>query len=215
MIEGGERPFGIVLAGGQARRMGGGAKPLLTLPGGGPLIDDILARIAPQCSGMAISTGSRDPRWKAYPYPRIADAGTSSSGPLAGVLAALDWLEENRPEVRWLLSVPGDTPFLPRDLVLRLTAALHGGGAEIACADSEGRVHPVVALWSCQIREDLRRSLAAGEYRVRDFQSRFTVTTAVWDNEPVDPFFNINTPKDLKTAEELIRDHPSLRLSES
>lgn len=206
MIEGSERPFGIVLAGGQARRMGGSEKPLLTLPGVGPLIDSILARIAPQCNGVAISTGSQDPRWKVYPHPRIADSGATSAGPLAGVLAAFDWLEANAPGVRWLLTVPGDTPFLPGDLVSRLAAALREPDAKIACAASAGRVHPVAALWSIEVREELRLCLAAGQHRVRAFQSRFAVETAVWNSRPVDPFFNINTPEDLRAAEKLIQD---------
>lgn len=194
-------PFGLVLAGGAARRMGGCEKPLLRF-GDGTLISAVIARVAPQCQSLAINTAGHDHRWADYPYDLLPDAVTPRVGPLGGVLAGLEYLSADPGVEQWLLTVPGDTPFLPSDLVQRLDVARRCAETLIVCSASCGRSHPVVALWSTQVRASLVEALRhRGQRSVRDFQAEIGVAVAEWSATPVDPFFNVNTPADLVEAE--------------
>jgi molybdopterin-guanine dinucleotide biosynthesis protein A len=123
---------------------------------------------------------------------------------LAGILAGFDWAAIHRPKAQWVLSAPGDCPFLPRDLVARLLQAIHVEGAELAVAASQGRSHPVIGLWGVASREAMRQALVAeGLRKVQDWTARCRVATVVWPVEPFDPFFNANTVEDLAEGERL------------
>ena len=198
------RPFGLVLAGGQARRMGGGDKALLPV-GGRSIMARIADRLQTQCDGLAVSGGGPVSRWAPHADLMLADLTPGRAGPLAGVLAGLVHLETTGQPDRLLLTVPGDGPFLPTDLVDRLSDAKSRVGAATALAASDGRLHPVAALWSVGVRRSLEDALAEGLRGVLGFHARVGYATAVWPAEPVDPFFNINTPEDLATAEALTR----------
>lgn len=187
----------VILAGGQARRMGGGDKPLLTLAGR-TLLDHVLERIRPQVAAIALSANGDSSRFAAWGLPVLADTLPGQPGPLAGVLAGLRWASQTVPAARWLLSVPGDTPLLPGDLVARLQAAL-SPDAPVAMAASGGRLHPVVALWPLTLADALEASLRDGEGGVFRFAARFGVAQADFAASP-DPFFNINTPEDLQAC---------------
>src|SRR6185312_1953915 len=126
---------GVVLAGGLARRMGGGDKPMRKIAGK-TILDRAIARLAPQCSELIINANGDPERFGGFGLPVIADDVADYPGPLAGILAALDWAAANRPDARWILSAPGDCPFLPRDLVSRLEAARAAQDAELAVAAS-------------------------------------------------------------------------------
>ena len=127
-------------------------------------------------------------------------------GPLAGVLAALEWTAKNRPQTQWVLSAPGDCPFLPRDLVQRLHEARSAEGSQLAVAASGGRSHPVVGLWSVSLRDELRHALVEEDMRkVGGWTARYRLAVADWPVEPVDPFFNANTAEDLSEAERLAK----------
>jgi molybdopterin-guanine dinucleotide biosynthesis protein A len=127
-------------------------------------------------------------------------------GPLAGILAALDWTAANRPEIAWVASAAADSPFLPHDYVSRLHAAREAADLPLACAESGGRTHPVTGLWAVALRGDLRHALVAEDMRKIDrWTARHGVALAGWPVEPVDPFFNANTPEDLAAAERLLR----------
>jgi molybdopterin-guanine dinucleotide biosynthesis protein A len=145
--------------------------------------------------------------------PVIADDVPDYAGPLAGILAGLDFIAAYLPEARFAVSVAGDTPFLPTDLVARLHLAREQDGAEVACARSGGRTHPVVALWPIAIREDLRKALVGEDLRkVTRFLERHSLAYADWPVEPFDPFLNINEPTDIAAAEEISRTaHPASR----
>jgi len=192
----------VVLAGGLARRMGGGDKPLRML-GGRPLLDHVLARIAPQVPEVILNANGDPGRFAALGLPVVADPLPDHPGPLAGVLAGLDWAAA-RPGVTEVLSVPGDCPFLPGDLLARLEAARRAAGLPMACAASGGRTHPPVALWPVALRGELRAALLAGERRIDRWTARFGCAAADWPTEPVDPFFNANAPEDLAEAERLL-----------
>jgi molybdopterin-guanine dinucleotide biosynthesis protein A len=194
---------GVVLAGGLARRMRGGDKPLREI-GGRTILARVIARLEPQCECLAINANGDPQRFASFGLPVIADSVKDFPGPLAGILAALDWAAANRPSAAWILSAPGDCPFLPRDLVARLSRALVAENAEIAVAASEGRSHPVIGLWSVASRDALRRALVVeGLRKVDHWTARHRLATVAWPAQPLDPFFNANTVDDLAEAERL------------
>jgi molybdopterin-guanine dinucleotide biosynthesis protein A len=188
--------LGLILAGGLARRMGGGDKAL-RLVGGRTVLEHLLERLTPQVDQVIVNANGDPARFA--PLPVVPDSLPDNPGPLAGVLAGMEWAAVHDPATRWLLTVPGDAPFIPRDLAARLHAASQG--ARIACAASCGRTHPVVALWPVALRAELRRFLEDGERKV----GKFTADAAIveWPAEPIDPFFNVNTQAELETANRL------------
>lgn len=195
--------LGLILAGGQARRMGGGDKAMLRV-GGTTILDRAIARLAPQCARLLINANGEPARFAASGLPVVADDVTGFHGPLAGILAGLDWTAENAPGIEWVASVPGDCPFLPRDLVARLHAARAEAAVPLACAASGERYHPVIALWRVELAADLRRALVGeGLRKVETWAARHGVAVAHWPGTPVDPFFNVNTPDDLVQADRL------------
>lgn len=194
--------IGLILAGGLARRMGGGDKALKPLAGR-PILAHVVARLAGQCSDLVISANGDPARFAAYGLPVAADTVPGFAGPLAGILAGLEWLATERPETAWLLSVAADTPFLPEDLALRLHEACAASGKPIACAASAGHEHHAIGLWPVALRQDLRQALAAGERRVGRWAHAQGVTAVEWSAVDGDPFFNVNTPEDLAEAERL------------
>ena len=194
---------GVVLAGGLAQRMGGGDKPLREI-GGRTILARVIARLAPQCDCLLLSANGDPLRFASFGLPVIADGVKHYPGPLAGVLAGLDWTAAHRPRAEWILSAPGDCPFLPRDLVVRLRQAVSAQGAELAVAASQGRSHPVIGLWKVALREALRQALVVeGLRKVDDWTGRYRVATVAWPADPLDPFFNANTIDDLAEAERL------------
>jgi molybdopterin-guanine dinucleotide biosynthesis protein A len=195
--------LGVVLAGGLARRMGGGDKPLREL-GGRPLLAHVVARLRPQVDGLLLNANGDPARFAAFDLPVVADGVPDYPGPLAGVLAALDWAAEHRPGLEWVVSVPGDSPFIPHDLVARLHAARQASGVPMACARSGGWTHPPIGLWPVALREELRAALLADERKIDRWTARFGCASAEWPDTPLDPFFNANTPEELAEAEALL-----------
>jgi molybdenum cofactor guanylyltransferase len=192
---------GLVLAGGLARRMGGGDKAMIRI-GRETILERALGRLAPQCASMIINANGDPARFACFGLPVVADDVAGFAGPLAGILAGLDWLAANAPAVAWLASVPGDCPFLPRDLVTRLHQARVAAGTPLACAKSGDWRHPVVGLWPVGLRADLRRAVVAeGLRKIEMWTARHGVALADWQPEPVDPFFNVNTPEDAAQAQ--------------
>ena len=199
----GVRIPGLLLAGGLARRMGGGDKPMRTI-GGRTILDRVIARLAPQCDGLILNANGDPARFAAFGLPVIPDGVADFPGPLAGILAGLDWAAANRPEVQWMLSAAADCPFLPRDLVLRLHRGLVEQDAELAVAASDGQSHPVIGLWSVSLRDELRHALVVEDVRKIDrWTARYRLATVTWPVKPLDPFFNANTIEDIAEAERL------------
>ena len=187
--------------------MGGGDKARIAI-GGVTILHRVLACVAPQCTSLVINANGDPARFADTQLPVVADSVPDFAGPLAGILAGLDWAARQMPECEWLASVPGDCPFLPNDLVARLHAARAAAGTPLACARSgEGR-HPVVGLWPLALREDLRRAIVAeGLRKIEIWTARHGVAIADWPAELVDPFFNVNTPEDAAKAEEIAAQH--------
>jgi molybdenum cofactor guanylyltransferase len=194
---------GVLLAGGLARRMGGGDKPMRTI-GGRTILERVIARLAPQCDGLILNANGDPARFAAFGLPVIADGVADFPGPLAGILAGLDWAAASRPEVKWMLSAAADCPFLPRDLVSRLHQSLVEQDAQLAVAASDGQSHPVIGLWSVSLREELRHALVVEDVRRIDrWTARYRLATVIWPVSPLDPFFNANTVEDVAEAERL------------
>jgi molybdopterin-guanine dinucleotide biosynthesis protein A len=195
---------GVLLAGGLARRMGGGDKPLRTI-GGRALLELVIERMRPQVAALVLNANGDPTRFTAYGLPVVADSIPDYAGPLAGVLAGLDWAAEHRSDCPLLVSVATDAPFLPRDLVARLVAGLQAEGADLACVASGGQAHPVIGLWPVRLRDDLRQALVdEGIRKVDVWTARYRLTTVAFSDQPIDPFFNANRPEDLNRAEALL-----------
>jgi molybdopterin-guanine dinucleotide biosynthesis protein A len=198
-----ERPrtVGLVLAGGLARRMGGGDKALIRI-GGEAILDRVLAVLRGRCDPIILNANGDPARFVRYGLPVIADSVPDFAGPLAGILAGLDWAAAHAPGTEWVVSVPGDCPFLPPDLVERLHAVRAEAGTPLACARSGEWRHPVVGLWRVDLRDGLRHALTVEDLRkIEIWTARHGIAIASWPNQPVDPFFNVNTPDDLAAAE--------------
>jgi molybdopterin-guanine dinucleotide biosynthesis protein A len=200
--------LGLVLAGGLARRMGGGDKPLTRI-GGATILSRVLDRLKPQCTRVVLNANGDPARFADTGLPVIPDDVPDFAGPLAGILAGLDWAAAHAPEVAYVASVPGDCPFLPRDLVARLHQARVAAGQPLACARSGEWRHPVVGVWPVALRADLRHALTQEDLRkIELWTARHGVALADWPAAPVDPFFNVNTPEDAAAAERLALQHP-------
>lgn len=197
----GQDIVGVIIAGGQASRMAGlavdGDKCLLPLKGG-VILDHIIARLRPQVAALALNANGDPGRFADVGLPVIADT-VLEVGPLAGVLAALEWAEATHPRARRVLTAPADTPFLPLDLAARLADALDRHKAAIAIPTTGGLDHPLASLWSTGLADDLRAYLAAGGRKVTGWADRHPVVRVPFDHEPRG-FFNINTPDDLAAA---------------
>jgi molybdopterin-guanine dinucleotide biosynthesis protein A len=194
---------GILLAGGLARRMGGGDKALLKA-GGIALLAHAVAALRPQCEGLVLSANGDPARFAGFDVPVVADDVPGFMGPLAGILAGLDWIAA-RWDVPLAVSVPADMPFLPGDLAARLMDARAKDSAVIACARSGDRTHPAVAVWPVSIRNDLRHALVVEDMRkVEAFMQNYSRAIVEWPIEPYDPFFNANDPSDLAAAETIL-----------
>ena len=196
---------GVVLAGGLSRRMGGGDKCLRPLAGR-TILARVIERARPQVAALMLNANGDAARFAAAALPVRADVVEGFAGPLAGVLTGMAWARECVPGARWLASFASDAPFLPRDLVARLLEGLEAGRAEIACAASGGRSHPVFALWPVALMDDLRRALVEdGLRKVDAWTARYRLIEVEFACEPIDPFFNTNRPEDLAEAEALLR----------
>jgi len=196
---------GVLLAGGLSRRMGGGDKCLRGL-GGKPILAHIIARAAPQVGQLVLNANGDHQRFDAFGLPVAADVVAGYAGPLAGVLTGLDWAAQHAPGTVWLASFACDAPFFPTDMVARMLAAIEEQGADMACAVTHGRSHPVFGLWPLRLREDLRRAMVEEDMRKVDrWTARYKLVEVDFPDVdspagPLDPFFNTNRPEDLDEA---------------
>jgi len=202
----GPSTLGLILAGGLARRMGGGDKARIRI-GGVTILGRVLACLQPQCDRIIINANGDPGRFADTGLPVVPDSVPDFAGPLAGILAGLDWAAAHASDVTDVVSVPGDCPFLPVDLVERLEVARAKAKLPLACARSGDWRHPVVGLWPVRLRDDLRRALAEDLHKIEVFTARHGVAIADWPAKPIDPFFNVNTPEDVVQAELIAAQH--------
>src|SRR5262245_3398351 len=177
--------LGLVLAGGLARRMGGGDKALINIAGV-PILDRVLERLRPACTQIVLNANGDPARFSRWGLPVVADSVPDFAGPLAGILAGLDWTAAHAPDIDTMVSVPGDCPFVPKDLVTRLHVARASANTPLACARSGEWRHPVVGLWKVSLREDLRHALVAQDLRkIEVWTARHGIAIADWPDAPV------------------------------
>lgn len=194
-------PVGVILAGGQATRMGGGDKGRLPL-GGQTILDHVVARLRPQVADLALNANGDPDRFADLGVPVVADSVGGFSGPLAGVLAGMDWAADKG--ATHIVTAAADTPFFPGDLVPVLMAAAEAQSKPIALAKTDNGRHPTFGFWPVDLREDLRRSLSDGLRKVVLWTDAHGTANAEFPVERFDPFFNVNTPDDLAEAERLL-----------
>jgi molybdopterin-guanine dinucleotide biosynthesis protein A len=200
----GERVVGVLLAGGQARRMGGGDKCLRPL-GAATILEHVIVRARAQVAALVLNANGDPQRFAGFGLPVAADVIEGFAGPLAGVLTGMAWARARRPECPWIATIATDTPFFPTDLVARLLAAVEGAAADLACAASGGRAHPVFGLWPVRLADDLRAAMVdEGIRKVDVWTARHRLAEAAFATDPIDPFFNTNRPEDLAEAERLL-----------
>ena len=203
---------GVLLAGGRSRRMGGGDKCLRPLAGQSVLAR-VVARARPQVAALVLNANGDPDRFAAYQLPVVADGVADFAGPLAGVLTGMEWARANAVDCPWIATFPTDAPFLPADLVARLAEACWADDADLACAASAGRRHPVIGLWPVRLADALRRALIDEEMRKIDrWTERYKLAVVEWPSTPIDPFFNANSPEDLIAAERLIAGNGRIEL---
>ena len=192
---------GLLLAGGQSRRMGGGDKCLRVL-GGQTVLARIIEIARPQVGKLILNANGDETRFSDYDVPVAADVVEGFAGPLAGILTGLEWARANAPECQWVASFACDAPFAPTDLVSRFLSAVADDEADLVCATSAGRDQPVFGLWPVRLAEELRTAVIEEDMRKVDmWTARYRLARVDWPTEPVDPFFNVNRPDDLDTAE--------------
>jgi molybdenum cofactor guanylyltransferase len=192
---------GVLLAGGQSRRMGGGDKGLLELAGR-PMLGHVICRLRAQVGAIVINANGDASRFAAFGLPVVPDTVTGFVGPLAGVLAGMRWSAVKAPDARWIVTAAGDAPLLPGDLVARLIAAVEGRSGTIALAQSHGELHPVIGLWPVALADDLEEQLRGGVRKVLHWTDRHGTVPVPFPPARVcgidiDPFFNANTPQEL------------------
>lgn len=197
---------GVILAGGQSRRMGGGDKSLRDISGA-PMLRHVIERLGAQAGRLVINANGDPARFAAFGLEVAPDTVEGFAGPLAGVLAGMQWAREHTPKARWIATAATDTPFFPADLVVRLAGACGHDEGMIALAKSGERVHPVFGLWPVALADDLEKAVRdEGLRKVMVWVERHpnvevAFRGAVVDGVEIDPFFNVNTPEDLETAE--------------
>ncbi|SMX44382.1 molybdenum cofactor guanylyltransferase MobA [Actibacterium lipolyticum] len=193
---------GVILAGGKATRMGGGDKGLKVV-GGKRLLDHVIERLSPQCAPIALNANGDPARFAEFALPVLPDSIADHPGPLAGVLAGLDWAAGIG--ATHVVSAAADTPFFPADLVARLSEQA-GGFALAASRDADGKLwrQPTFGLWPVALRDDLRGALENGLRKIVMWTDQHNAGLAEFPATPFDPFFNVNTPEDIAQAEALL-----------
>ncbi|HET6621969.1 MAG TPA: molybdenum cofactor guanylyltransferase MobA [Dongiaceae bacterium] len=201
---------GVILAGGRAQRMGGGDKGLHRI-GGTTILARVIERVLPQVGALVLNANGDPARFAPFGLPVAPDTVPDFAGPLAGILAGMEWAAAHHPQARHIVSVPADGPFVPRNLVQHLATALENEDAEIAMAASGRQRYPVIGLWPLALRDNLRRALVEENmHKIDAWTARFRLAVADFPATPIDPFFNANTPEQLAEAEQLAALHPAI-----
>ena len=211
-MSGSRNVTGVILAGGQSRRMGGGDKGLLEL-NGMPMLQHVIDRLRPQVSSIAINANGDPDRFADFGLPVIPDTVAGFVGPLAGVLAGMRWSAAHAPEAHWIVTAAGDAPLLPTDLVARLVAAAAEREHAIPLAQSHGELHPVIGLWPVALADDLEEQLARGVRKVLHWTDRHGTVPVPFPaarigGAEIDPFFNANTPQELEQLRAMVAKAP-------
>ncbi len=205
-----EKIIGVILAGGLARRLGNIDKALVKIDAT-TLLDRAITNLEKQCSQIIINANGNPDRFESTNKPIVADTIEGHAGPLAGVLAAMQWVQQNEPQTKWIATLPVDTPFAPDDFARKLLLETTKTNADMACTSSNGRHHPVVGLWPVDLADQLKQAMMKEDMRKVDlWTARYKLTIVDFEVGQYDPFFNINRPADIEKAEQILKDQPNV-----
>ena len=193
------------MLGGQSRRMGGGIKSLMTF-NNKLIFERILERLEPQINKIFINCNSEEIKLKKYNFPIVKDKKKGFLGPLAGIHAGMKWVKNNEKNVNWLITIPGDTPFIPNDLVEKLTSKI-SKNFKIVLIKSKNNIHPSIGMWHIDLLNDLDKSLDNGARKILTWAEKHPLGYINYSFQSYDPFFNINSKNDLKNASLIEKKH--------
>jgi molybdopterin-guanine dinucleotide biosynthesis protein A len=197
---------GVILAGGLARRMGGGDKSMLQL-GGRRILDYVIESAQNQLETVIINANGDPERFTEFNLPVQADIVPDFAGPLAGVVSAMAWVKQNQPSATHIITLAADTPFFPADYVPRMLELMQLKGERLACASYQGRTQPVFGLWPVNLFDDLYKALVEDDMRKVDrFTAPYGVADVPFDELSRNPFFNVNKPEDIALGEQQLAD---------
>ena len=192
----------VILTGGRSSRMGGGIKSLIKF-NNKYIFDRIFENLQTQVDKIIINSNDSENLFVKYNVEVIKDSLEGYLGPLAGLHATLEWLNKNAPYINWLVTVPGDTPFIPINLVKKLLDKVKNSNHKIVLAQSNGKTHPIIGIWHSNLFESLKNSLNSGNRKIMDWASQHSLEYVEFANSKYDPFFNINYIEDLIEAKEI------------
>jgi len=193
---------GVILAGGLARRMGGGDKSMLKL-GGRRILDYVIESAQNQLDTVIINANGDPDRFAEFNLPVQADIVPDFAGPLAGVVSAMAWVTQNQPNATHIITLAADTPFFPADYVTRMLELMQLKHQRLACASYQGRTQPVFGLWPVDLFDDLYKALVEDDMRKVDrFTTPYGVADVPFDELISNPFFNVNKPEDIDLGEQ-------------
>ncbi|MDC0226560.1 molybdenum cofactor guanylyltransferase [Alphaproteobacteria bacterium] len=194
----------IIMLGGRSRRMGGGIKSLIKF-NSESILDKILIRIKPQINKILINCNHKDSNLKKYNLPIIMDLKKGFLGPLAGIHATMYWIIKNEPQVEWIITLPGDTPFIPMNLISKFEKKIYSN-SKIILAKSENKIHPIIGAWHKSLFDSLDSHLNKGTRKILSWAELHKLEFINYKCKEYDPFFNINTKEDLKIASKIEKD---------
>ena len=192
----------VILTGGRSSRMGGGIKSLKKF-NNKSIFDRVFENLQTQVNKVIINSNDSENLFVKYNVEVIKDSLEGFLGPLAGLHATLEWLNKNAPYINWLVTVPGDTPFIPTNLVKKLLDKVKNSNHKIVLAQSNGKTHPIIGIWHLDLFESLKNSLNSGNRKIMDWASQHSLEYVEFTNSKYDPFFNINRYEDMATAKEI------------
>ena len=192
----------VILTGGRSSRMGGGIKSLKKF-NNKYIFDRIFENLQTQVDKIIINSNDSENLFVKYNVEVIKDSLDGFLGPLAGIHATLEWLNKKAPYINWLVTVPGDTPFIPKNLVKKLLDKIKNSNHKIVLAQSNGKTHPIIGIWHSDLLESLKNSLNSGNRKIMNWASQHSLEYVEFTNSKYDPFFNINCNEDLLEAKEI------------
>ena len=192
----------VILTGGRSSRMGGGIKSLKKF-NNKYIFDRIFENLQTQVDKVIINSNDSENLFVKYNVEVIKDSLEGFLGPLAGIHASFEWLNKNAPYINWLVTVPGDTPFIPKNLVKKLLDKVKNTNHKIVLAQSNGKTHPIIGIWHSNLFESLKNSLNSGNRKIMNWASQNSLGYEEFTNSKYDPFFNINCKEDLIEAKEI------------
>ena len=192
----------VIMTGGKSSRMGGGIKTLIQF-NKKIIFERILESLQNQINNIIINNNDMSYQFKKYNLPIIEDKIKGYLGPLAGIHASLEWVSKNLKNIEWIVSIPGDTPFIPDNLVEKLYNKAKSYKKNIIIAKSNEKIHPIIGIWNVNLLQKLEKAILEGERKIIIWAKKNQLDYQEFVNDRYDPFFNINYNEDIDTAKKI------------